>query len=480
MSSYPAERAGGRTVVFLLLPVVALVATLIATWAAVAQPKLLLGGTVAICVLLLAWRAPVANLTALLFLTAVVPYGLQNRFGIGGGINSPGLLPSDLFLLAGVAAALLQLPSLPLDRRRWLYTLGIAVFLAVVAVQFVHGLRLGHERSTVGQEGRVLLGFGTFLIALPLLKHARSRRRLLIALTGLAVTLGAWGMLQWLGHLSYGAAGDVGIRSGVAQTSNGVGQLQGGEFGFPVALVLCASCLIMDELRSFWARVALFVAVVLNAASCLVTFERSFWIDALAGIAFVTLLAPGVKRVKAAAIVCALGAVALVALSVVSPATLTTAQQRLNSISAYSTDSSVRYRLVESGFVYQRVATHPATGSGLGASIFWGQPWAQVSPKARTFSHDGYLWLSWKIGVPAAALLTLLLAGTLLARRRYGETDLSNAVRRGAQGAILGLLIATVTFSSFSQLSIAPVMGLLLALAISPEIKRRAALRLAA
>ena len=42
-------------------------------------------------------------------------------------------------------------------------------------------------------------------------------------------------------------------------------------------------------------------------------------------------------------------------------------------------------------------------------------------------------------------------------------------VRRGAQGAIVGLLLATMTFPSFSQLSITAAIGLLLALAISPQ-----------
>ena len=192
--------------------------------------------------------------------------------------------------------------------------------------------------------------------------------------------------------------------------------------------------------------------------------------DALAGVAFVTLMAPKQKRIKAITSICALGAIALIVLSVASPTTLTTARQRLNSISGYSTDDSVRYRLVESQFVYARVQSHPISGSGLGASIFWGQPWAKVPAKDRTFSHDGYLWVAWKLGLPAAVLLTLLLAGTLTARTKPRETELSRAVRRGAQGAILGLLIATVTFPSFSQLAIFPAMGVLVALAISPEI----------
>jgi hypothetical protein len=470
VSAYAAPRRDLRLLVAALIPVAGLLAALVIAKAAVMQPKLALGGIAALCVFALAWRAPVANLTILLFLTAVVPYGLQNQYGIGGGLNSPGLLPSDLFLLAGTAAALLQIPSLPMDRRRFAYTLGIGIFLAIVGFQFLHGLQLGHAKSVVGQEGRVLFGFATCLMALPLLAHPRSRRRLLGSLAVLTFTLGAWGMLQWLGHFSYSGAGDVGVRAGVLQTSNGVGQLQGGEFGFPVAIIFCASVLISGELRSRFWKMLIACSLVLNVASCLVTFERSFWMDALAGVAFVTLMAPRRKRIKAITTVCALGAVALLILSVASPATLTTARQRLNSISGYSTDDSVRYRVVESQFVYARVQSHPISGSGLGASIFWGQPWAKVPAKDRTFSHDGYLWVTWKLGLPAAVLLTLLLTGTLTVQMRRGETELSRAVRRGAQGAVLGLLIATVTFPSFSQLSIAPVMGVLLALAISPEL----------
>jgi hypothetical protein len=105
----------------------------------------------------------------------------------------------------------------------------------------------------------------------------------------------------------------------------------------------------------------------------------------------------------------------------------------------------------------------------VGATIFWGQPWAKVPPKTRNYSHNGYLWLAWKLGLPVSALLVLLFVAAPFARRIADEQPLSVAVRRGAQGAIIGLLIATVTFPSFSQLSIAPVMGLLLALAVSPE-----------
>jgi general stress protein CsbA len=471
-----AVAAGARTRSLpLWLPLLALLGAGVAGAAAADQPKLLLGGAVALCVLVLAFRMPVANLTLLLFLTAVVPFQVLNRFSVGGGLNSPGLLFSDVFLLAGLAWAALALPNVPLDRRRYLYSLAMLLFLALVAVQFVHGLRAGDNRSIVGQEGRVLLGFGTFLIALPLLAHAPSRRRLLGALAAVALALGAWGMVQWLGHFSFGAAGDVGVREGVRLTSGGGGQLQGGEFGFPAALVVCFAALTLGDIRSRLWRAVLVVAIALNAASCLVTFERSFWLDALVGLGFVLgfvlVFAPVGRRVKVLAVLASAAVLGVGALSAVSPQTLTTAHQRLNSIGGYATDSSVRYRVVESRFVFSRIRAHPVAGSGLGATIFWGQPWAQVSPKTRNYSHNGYLWLAWKLGIPAAALLTVLLVLAVFGRAGPREEPLSLAVRRGAQGAILGLLLATITFPSFSQLSIAPVMGLLLALAVSPLLR---------
>ena len=453
------------------LPLLAVVLAPVAGAAAAVDPKLLVGGAAALGVLVLAFRKPVANVALLVFLTAVVPFQVLNRFSVGGGINSPGLLLSDLFLLSGLAWAALTLPSLPLDRRRYLYAIAMVVFLALVIAQFLHGLRAGYDRSVVGQEGRVLLGFGTYLIALPLLAHAPSRRRLLGALSVVALLLGAWGMVQWLGHFSFGAAGDVGVRSGVRLTSGGSGQLQGGEFAFPVAIVVCFAALAFGSIRSRLWRGVLAAAIALNVASCLVTFERSFWLDALAGVAVVLTLAPSGRRLKVFATLAAAAVLGVGALSVLSPSTLTTAHQRLNSISSYASDSSVRYRVVESELVYDRIRAHPLAGSGLGATMLWGQPWARVRPKLQHYSHDGYLWLAWKTGIPAVALLVLLLVGTLFGRTRRDEQPLSAAVRRGAQGAIAGLLIATVTFPSFSQLGITPTIGLLLALAVSPTLR---------
>jgi O-antigen ligase len=280
------------------------------------------------------------------------------------------------------------------------------------------------------------------------------------------ILLGAWGMLQWFGHFSFGAAGDVGVRAGVRLTSAGSGQLQGGEYGFPVVVTVAIAVLLFGGVRSTRARAALWVAIVLNAAACLVTFERTFWLSTLLGVAFVVLRAPAPRRLKAVLAAPVIVVVAVTVLGAVAPATLTTARERVLSLGQYSSDDSVRYRVVESEFVLAQIRAHPLTGSGLAAEIFWGQPWAQGPAKTYAFSHNGYLWLAWKLGIPAAVLLVLVIGCAILLRAPPGDDLLSAGVRRGAEGALLGLLLATITFPSFNVLSITPAMGVLLALAI--------------
>lgn len=439
-----------------------------------AQPKLALGLVAAGVLAFIALRHQVAALGLLIFLTCIVPYGVQNRLGVGGGEQAPGLLLSDLLLVSGIGGAVLTLARRPLDRRSAVFGALIVLFLAVALGQFVHGLNAGGERSRAGQELRVLLGFGSFLIAMPLLADVDTRRRVLGTLLGLSIALGAWGLIQWFGHVSLGAAGDSGVRAGVRLTSGGSGQLQGGEYGYPVVVIVGSAILIFGAFRATAWRFCVMLAIALNAGACLVTFERTFWLDAVLGVCFVFLCAPLLQRIKVLFVAPIVVVLAISLISVFAPAELITAHERLTSISEYSSDNSVRYRLTESRFVLERIRAEPLAGSGLAATIFWGRPWAKQPPQPFGFSHNGYLWLAWKVGIPAASLLVLLMVLAVVQRPPPGDFLRTRAVRRGAQGAIAGLLLATMTFPTFSALSITPAFGLLLALAVCPEVTARA------
>jgi hypothetical protein len=419
---------------------------------------------------LVALRAPTASFVALIFLTAIVPYGVQNQVGIGGsGVDSPGLLPSDALFLLGLGVTALVLQQQPLSRRELVAAVVITLFLGVTVVQLLHALRLGRPLGEAGAELRTLLGFGTYLIALPILHHQRARKRLLQSLLVLALALGAWGVVQWVGQ--FGFAGDVGVREGIRHTTAGQGQLQGGLFGFPVALVGCYAVLLGGGVRSTIGRLLLAAAIFLNAVSLLLTYERTFWIAALVGLLIVTLRARAPQRLKGLVVLPLFLIFFYLALAVAAPAELKAARERLLSLKYETVD---RYRVEESEHVTSAIRQHPLVGSGLAATIFWGRAWAQVPPSTSTYSHNGYLWLAWKLGIPAAAALVALLFAAVFVRGPPAEDALGRSVRQGAQVSLLTLLLVNVNFPSFSALSITPVMGLLLALAVAaPTTYRR-------
>lgn len=416
---------------------------------------------------------PVANLTALIFLTAVVPYGWQNR--LGGG---PGLLPSDSLLLMGAAVAALLLVRTRVPPRARVALVLAGGFLALALLQFAHGLMLDRPVNKVGAEFRFVLGFATLLVALPVVLDAERRQRLYKGLLGVAIALGAWGVFQYFGAVPFAEAGDAGLRPGVLQTSGGRGQIQGGLFGFPVATTVLFAVLLSGGVRSRAGRAAVVAALALNSVSVVLTFERTFWVATVLACLFV--VARGGRVQRARALVWAPIALLLTfaTLTTVAPGTLETARERLLSLGQYGSDNSVRYRLVESEHVIAKIRNHPIQGNGFAASIFWGRPWEQVPATEETFAHNGYLWLAWKLGIPAAILLVGLLAWSILVRGPAVGGPLERAVRDGSQASILLLCVASVTFPAFNSLAITPAMGLLLAFIAALSVPRGQVARL--
>jgi O-antigen ligase len=153
--------------------------------------------------------------------------------------------------------------------------------------------------------------------------------------------------------------------------------------------------------------------------------------------------------------------------AIVAPTNLTAARQRLVSVGQYGQDKSLRARTLEARHVTEQIRAHPILGSGLGAQILWGRPYEHVKPTYQSFSHNGYLWLAWKLGILGGALLVLLLAIAIAQRRGPPATSTPQAVRVGAQGALLASLLQAFVYPTFVA-SVTVGMGLLLALALGP------------
>jgi O-Antigen ligase len=419
----------------------------------------------------LAWSAPVANLTLVLLLTMILPRSVQRELAIGLGTGVHGLYPSDLLLFAGLARAVPQLLRMRLERRTWLAAAGIALFLAVALLQMLHGFSAGWGVREAGGEARGLLYFGTFLVALPILADERMRTRLLVALLGVGLALGLWGLVQWGLGPALQLGPEVGLRPGVRLTSAGRGQVMGGLYAFPVITVIALAVLALGRVRSTRGQALVFAVAVLNAVSLLFTHERSFWLATMAGVGLVALRAGRSQAHRVVAVTASVFAVAYSTVRALSPGELTTARERFGSVSQYRSDSSVRYRLIESRHLVDRIRGHPFIGSGLGATIYWGPPWGEV--RDHHYAHNAYLVLAWKMGVPAALVLIALLGSAVGAPPSPTETPLPAALQTGCQGGLLALLIAGIMFPSFTTFQIVSATGVMLAVCATPASKRR-------
>jgi O-antigen ligase len=143
-----------------------------------------------------------------------------------------------------------------------------------------------------------------------------------------------------------------------------------------------------------------------------------------------------------------------------------TAFERASSVGQLGSDSSLQYRVVESQIVADQIGARPLTGYGFGATITWGVK-NTFSTQTTPFIHNGYLWLAWKIGIPAAAIFVLLLGRAVLRRfpgRRNGEWP---ALWRGSHASLIAVMLICVTFPVFNALGITAVMGLLAAVCYS-------------
>jgi hypothetical protein len=413
-------------------------------------------------------RAPVAYLLALILVTALVPMEIQSRFGSGGSPTAAGVIPTDLMLLIGLVRAAWVLRHEPLDRRASIALTLALMFLGADVLQLVHAVQLGRSVTGVGSELRTLLGFGTVLMALPLLSDVRARRRLLTGLVGFGLLLGVWGVTQFVLGIRFDAPAELGGSSVATFTTAG---RVVGMFAFPVAALVALAVLVSGQIRSGAMRLVLLAVVLLNLASLVLTFERSFFVATVIGVIAILLRARGHQRLRLLVWAPVGFLTVFLALAALAPSVLNAYGTRLSTLGNYQTDPSVTYRVVESRMVSAEIAKHPLTGSGLGAAFIIGRPGTNVPLAPRRYAENGYLWLAWKLGWPAACVIWLLMGLAIAWPRRRGEEQLFAATRLGAQAALVTLAVVTVSFASFTQLGITPLMGLLIALCAAPALR---------
>jgi hypothetical protein len=206
-----------------------------------------------------------------------------------------------------------------------------------------------------------------------------------------------------------------------------------------------------------------------NVLCLFFTYERTFWAAAALGCVFVAARSKPEARRRALKWVPALGASLILVLAAVAPNDLITALERGASVSEVKSDESGRYRVVESQHVLDEIRARPAEGSGFGAEITWEPPEFRGTELTTGFSHNGYLWLAWKAGLPFLLVCVAILVSCFMRRGSAVNDSLMGVLRLGAQASLMALLVINITFPSFNFLSIAVVTGFLAAFCWFPR-----------
>jgi hypothetical protein len=425
---------------------------------AVVQPLVVVGPLGAALLVALAFLAPVTHLTLLLFMTAVVGFELQRRY-------AGQLLPSDALLLTGLLRAVVVMLGQRIERRRLVVVGLMLAFMVAVLLQLLHGLRMGNDPRYAAAEARILLSFGTLLVAVPIVADPLGRVRLARGLVVVGLLLGLWGLAQW----SLGIKGsnniNLGVRTSADFAVSGHGQLHGGLYGYPVAVVMASAALFSGLCRSWWPRLVLVAVVATNLACLLLTYERTFWLMTVIAVGFCIAKLGRGRRFRAAMASLAAAVILLGALAVAAPKDFTAIRDRGLSVRQGSTDTSYRWRAVETKHLLaMKIEPRPL----------------QVPPSSTWFAHNGYLWMVWKTGIFIAALLFALLAAAVFQRGPPEGGPSMRAFRTGAQAGLAVLLLSSLSFPSFNSLAITAVMGTLMAVCFAPLAPRRRGARVRA
>jgi hypothetical protein len=459
----PLPSGGARRRPVMLLVVAAMLAALAFGLALPLAPTTAIMLLVLVPLVLL---APVAALAVLVGVAVLVPFGLQDSFAIVGGRGTPGLLLIDGVLLLGLCrvAWLVQRRRLTLDKP--MVIAAVVAFLCTAALAL--GILQGASISAAGHEARrVVLAAGTFLLAWPIVKDPVARRKLGPILLAIGLALGVWGLAQWLLGTSYTtSAADVGVRPGVDLTSTGRGQLQGGLFAYPVAVTLAWTALICGAARSTAMRATLAAVLVINGCCLLLTYERTFWAVTALGCVLAAVWSGATARGRALrwAALCTGG---IATLAVLAPGEIITAVERLLSIGQLEDDNSYSYRVIESQAVIDAITQRPVIGSGFGAAITWGED-SQFAAQTTPFTHNGFLWLTWRFGIPVALFVFGVVVWAVLRRPPAGDAWPWRILRIASRAAIVGVVLVNITFPAVNALKITALLGLLLAICISP------------
>ncbi len=217
---------------------------------------------------------------------------------------------------------------------------------------------------------------------------------------------------------------------------------------------LCSTVFLLYSRR--WHHKVFFLGLTIFYSMVLIaSFTRGAWLTFIIGLGVIFFLVNRQKRLALGAyigvgIVCFVLAISLF-LGGMSDFIFRSIESRFSSSAKGTGDISVNARVVESEAAIEGIYKHPLSGAGMGARVTFYDiidRWTS-SP---TFLHNGYIFITYKLGIPMALffLLGLLLYQTKGVVAAYRIRDpLYQCIAIGATASLLAALIISLTSNQF-------------------------------
>ncbi len=438
------------------------------------SPVLVLGGLATVLLSALILRRPDIGALIVIVLVAMVPRAVLFDRGLplGGG----SLKVTDLLLLltlgSWLAGRALRPASFPLPSRSVTVLLLGVIGFALVGVVTAHVLGSSPKLSLV--ELRPLL---SYLLVFPLVSGALSWRTFD---HGLCIALVSAGVSACIAITMY-----VNGQGGVASFTGGALRVQSTIYLMPLIALVWVPVVIAYA-RTARIRAAALALAVLALGGVYFTFARGAWVALVLTSPMVLVLLPPHRRRRALRWLLTILAVAVCAVFAFNAASahrvanpLTAGLKRFQSVGAFRSDESSRFRFAEWSEAGRQIERHPLTGIGLGNSITFTNPMysTEYNTYGYTFStyyiHNSYIWLALKLGLLGALVFVSLLARVCwLAYRGYREASDPRArmVLLASLGSLFAILVLSATGPHLTVDNATPVVAGLIA---AVEIARR-------
>jgi len=201
-------------------------------------------------------------------------------------------------------------------------------------------------------------------------------------------------------------------------------------------------------------KILLILIVILSSGALISTFARTFWVAALVLLFIVFVYVPISQKLRMTRYSLILIVVIFSMITLIfkgnAEIVFSAITQRFTSSTKGTKDISVRARLDEYKVIYKKIQQYPLGGSGMGKEFSFHEPILKYE-KRTDFIHNGYLFFSYRLGIPVFLLFLYSFIYFIIKAENYSRLLKDDFYKLIALGSLCSLVLLLVSDFSTTQ-----------------------------